>query len=566
VSSTSQLRQSLAAFAGVFHNPNLRRLQLAWAGSMIGGLASAVALAVVAYRAGGATGVGILGVLRMLVPAVISPFAASLADRYRREHVMITADLSRLALFLLLAAADHWSWGVVPIFALATGVSVLGTVFRPAQAALTPSLVVSPEELTAANVVGSTIESSGWFLGPAIGGAVLVASNASTVFIFSALTLLWSAALISRIRYQPAESTESSGDAEPETAAKPESAGMLAGFKAIGGNSDLRLLMSLMVAQTIVAGMLNVLVVVTAEDLVKIGNSGVGYLMSALGVGGLIGSVVAVAMIASGRLAVVFSIGLVLWGVPIALIGVVPTTAVALVMMLLVGLGNTLVDVPAITLLQRSVPDEVLARVFGVFEMLVLASIGLGSLLAPIAVHTLGARAALIVTGAFLPIAVVLTLPRLLKLDAEVPPFETALELLKTVSILRLLPESTLTQLGARLEAVSVPAGEEVFQQGEPGDRFYVIADGSVRVIADGRLIAVLGRGQYFGEIALLRDTARTATVEVEHDFQGYALEREDFITAVTGHRPTAEATESAIGTRLADLRAITSAGGFVPT
>jgi hypothetical protein len=252
--------------------------------------------------------------------------------------------------------------------------------------------------------------------------------------------------------------------------------------------------------------------------------------------------------------------------VPIALIGVVPTTAVALVMMLLVGLGNTLVDVPAITLLQRSVPDEVLARVFGVFEMLVLASIGLGSLLAPVTVHALGARTALIVTGAFLPIAVVLTLPRLLKLDAEVPPFESALELLRTVSILRLLPESTLTQLGAKLEPVSVSAGQAVFRQGEPGDRFYVIADGSVRVVADGRLIAVLGRGQYFGEIALLRDTPRTASIEVENDLQGYALERSDFITAVTGHGPTAEATESAIGTRLADLRAITSAGGFVPT
>ena len=542
----ARLGESVGAFRGVFQNPNMRRLELALAGSIVGEWAAAIALAVYAYEQGGASAVGLVLMIRMLPAAVAAPFAAMLADRYRRERVMLASDVIRAVLIVGAALAIFADAAPALVYGLAGVMSIVSRAFVPAQVALLPSIARTPEELTAANVTSSTIESVGVFAGPALGGLLLAATSPEIVFVATGVTYLWSAFFVARIRakYEPAR--EATGGLAREA---------LAGFRTIGAEPKLRLLIGLFAAQTLVAGALNVLIVVSALDLLDLGNSGVGFLNSAIGVGGLVGGIVALALIGRRRLAADFGLGILLWGVPLTLIGVFPNSALALVLLGLIGIGNTIVDVAGLTLLQRSVRDEVLARVMGVVESLFVATVGIGAGLAPLLIAAIGVRGALMVTGALLPVLAALFWRRLQAIDAQAILPERELRLLRRIGIFAPLPSTTLEQLASSLSPVGVAAGEQVFRQGDGGDRFYVVESGEPDVDIDGRRANVLGPGDYFGEIALLRDVPRTATVRAASDAQLYALDRDEFIGAVTGHAESAEAADAVIGARLGSLR-----------
>jgi MFS family permease len=539
---------SFRALRDVFRNPNLRRLELAWVGSVAGDWSSAVALGVFAYQSGGAAAVGLVGAIRFLPAAVAAPFAAILGDRYRRERVMVASDVVRAlamgsAAFVIFADGPA---GVV--YGLAGLVSVVSTAFQPAQAALLPSLARSPGELTAANVASSTTESIGSFAGPALGGLLLAATGPGVVFAATAGTFTWSALLVSRIR----GGTPAREEAQERSGLGKEA---LAGFRAIALQPRLRLLVGLYAAQTLVAGALNVLIVVCALDLLDMGESGVGFLNSAVGVGGLAGAALALVLVGRRRLAAGLGVGLVVWGAPIALIGVWPSQAAALILLAVVGIGNTIVDVAGLTLLQRAVPDEVLARVFGVLESLVVGTIGLGAIAAPLLVGGLGIENALIATGAVLPILAVLAWRRLAAIDAATEVPAERIELLRGIPIFAPLPAPVIEHLAGSLAPVRLAAGERVFREGDPGDLFFLVAEGEVEIAAGGRVLAKVGPGGYFGEIALLRDVPRTAGATARTDAELFSLERDEFIAAVTGHPASAEAADAVIGARLGQLR-----------
>ena len=541
----AQLRESLDAFSNNFRNRDLRRLQLGLTGSVVGEWAFTVALAVYAFEHGGATAVGLVALVRTIPAALAAPFTGLIGDRFRRERVMLVSDLLRCALTAGAAAAALGGSPLV-VYACSVLISLVGRVFLPAQAALLPTLAKTPDELTAANVVSSTIEAVGLFAGPAIGGLLLAATSAGWVFVFTSITFLWSASFIVRIHadYEPSPRGEHGILREA-----------LAGFETLGREPRLRLLVGLFGAQTLVAGALTVLVVVTAIDLLDIGKSGVGFLNSALGVGGLIGALAAVLLVGRRRLAGGFGLGILLWGFPLALIGIWPAPAVAFVMLGLLGLGNTIVDVAGLTMLQRAVPDSILARAMAVMEMIFIGTIGIGSILAPALISLVGIRWALVATGSFLPVLVALFWTRLLAIDSDTVVPEEQLALLRAIPIFAPLPPAPLEHLAANLERVSFPAGSVVFRQGDEGDRFYVIEQGEVEISVGGVEPKVEGRGGYFGEIALLRDVPRTASVSARTDVELYALDRDEFIGAVTGHAPSAEAADSVIGARLGTLR-----------
>jgi MFS family permease len=543
-----QLRESSKAFRDVFGNPALRRVELAWAASIFGTWAYGIAVVVYAFEQGGATAVGVVGLARWLSAAAVSPFAALLGDRYDKRLVMVSSDLARVVLIGAAAAAVYTDSPPLVVYVLAALVGVAATAFRPAEAALVPTLARTPEELTAANVTASTIESIGIFGGPAIGGLLLAATGPATVFAVTAGLLLVSAALLLGIRPAP----------EPEPAGRHEESireELLAGFRAIVGERRLRLLVGLFSAQTFVDGMLSVLIVVVAFDLLDTGRAGVGFLNSAVGIGGLLGALAAAALVGRRRLAADFGLGIFIWGVPIALVAVWPNQVFALVLLGIVGVGNTLVDVSGMTMMQRAAPGEVLARVFGVLESLLLLTVALGSFVAPLLVDWLGARGALVVAGALLPVLVVPAWPRLTAIDRAARVPEEQLELLRGNAIFAPLPASTLEQLADRMAEVRAQAGEQIVRQGEPGDLFYVIEEGTVEVAVDGQPAHELGRGESFGEIALLRNVPRTATVTARTDVLLYALDRSTFIPAVTGSGPSLSAAEGVIGMRLAPGR-----------
>jgi len=544
-----QLAESGAAFREVFRNAALRRIQLAWAASILGTWAYGIAVVVYAYEHGGATAVGVVGLARWVAAAAASPFAALLGDRYDRRLVMVASDLARVLLIAGAAVAAFSGAPPIVVYVLAGLVGVAATAFRPAEAALIPTLARTPEELTAANVAASTIESVGIFGGPALGGLLLAATGPGTVFVVTAGLLLWSAFVVAGIR--PVAGTKA---AEREAVSVLEE--LLAGFRTIARERRLRLLVGLFAAQTFVDGMLNVLIVVVALKLLDTGTAGVGFLNSAVGIGGLLGALAAAALVGRRRLAADFGLGIFIWGVPIALVAVWPNQVFALVLLGIVGIGNTLVDVSGMTMLQRAAPDEVLARVFGVLESLLLLTIGLGALVAPLLLNWLGTRGALIAAGALLPLLVVPAWPRLNAIDrAAIIPADR-LELMRSSAIFAPLPPSTLEQLAEALDEVQVEAGQDVVRQGESGDRFYLVRDGTLDVSIDGRSTQSLGAGDSFGEIALLRDVPRTATVTARTDARLYALERNSFIPAVTGFGPSLSAAEAVIGMRLGPGRA----------
>lgn len=544
------MAESGRAFKDVFANPSLRRIQLAWAASILGTWAYGIAVVVYAYEQGGATAVGVVGLVRWLAAAAVSPFAALLGDRYDKRLVMVGSDLARVALIAAAAVAAYTDAPPVVVYVLAALVGVAATAFRPAEAALIPTLARTPEELTAANVAASTIESVGIFGGPALGGILLAATGPGTVFAVTAGLLLWSAFLLVGVR--PVAAGADAEEVEPGSVVDE----LLAGFRTIARERRLRLLIGLFAAQTFVDGMLNVLIVVVALKLLDTGQAGVGFLNSAVGIGGLLGALAAAALVGRRRLAADFGLGIFIWGVPIALVAVWPNQVFALVLLGLVGVGNTLVDVSGMTLLQRSAPDDVLARVFGVLESLLLLTIGLGALVAPLLLNWLGTRGALIVAGSLLPLLVVPAWPRLTAIDRAARIPEHQLAVLRGSPIFAPLPESTLEQLADNLLEVRVPAGDEVVRQGETGDRFYLVGEGALDVYVDGDKKQTLGPGDSFGEIALLRDVPRTATVRAQSDAVLYSLERSAFIPAVTGFGPSLSAAEAVIGMRLGPGRA----------
>ena len=534
----------------VFRNPGLRRIELAFAGSIVGDWAYAVAVAVYAYGRGGPTAVGVLGVIRYVSLAVITPFTSTLGDRYPRRLVMVSSDLIRAALVAIAAAVISGGGPPIAVYALAIATAICGSPFRSAQAALLPELAHEPSELAAANVASSTVESVGFFAGPALAGFMLAVASIPVVYVFNAITFVWSAALVLGLRVPAREGTPSATAAEARGGFLAE---VSAGYREILGNRDLRVLIGLYCGQTVVAGASLVFTVTIALNLLNIGRSGLGFLNATLGIGGLVGGFLALMLAQRGRLARDFGIGVFVWSAPLLLVAAWPTVEAAVAVMILLGLANSVVDVNGYTILQRIAPEAAMARVLGAMESAVIGGMALGALLMPALIATIGLRWGLVVVGTGVSSLVILGTRGLRRIDviALAPP---GLELLRGVSLLALLPEPTLERLARALVRVETAPGETVIREGESGDRFYVIETGSVEVTKDGRHVANLGPGDFVGEIALLRDVPRTATVTATSETVLQALDRAHFIPAVTGHGDFHEAAETAMATRLAML------------
>jgi MFS family permease len=542
-----RLADSRQAFSSVFTNPNLRRVELSWAGTVCAYWIFIVALSLYAYDRGGAGAVGLVGLLRVLPSIVAAPFGALLGDRYRRERVIVAINVARSVTIVGAAAAAFAGAPAGVVYALAGLMGLLQSTFRPTQAALLPLLSRSPAELTAANLVLTTIEGVGVFAGPAIGGLLLAVAGTHTVFAATGVVFLLAALLLVGVRADaPSAQVRVPGGFLTEA---------FAGFGTVLHDARLRLIIGLYGTQTLAAGALNVFIVVLALERLHLGKPGIGFLSSAVGVGGLIGGFAALTLVGRPRIASGFGLGLVLVGLPLLILAGLPNTVAALILLGVVGLGTTFVDVAGLTLLQRAVPDEVLTRVMGVVQSVFVGTLGLGAIVAPVLISGFGIRGALAAVGALLPALALLAWRSLRALDETVARAPGKLELLQSIPIFRPLPPTTLEQLTHELESVHAPAGREIIRQGEHGDRFYILIAGEVEVRVDDQPTRRMHTGDYFGEIALLRDVPRTATVTALTNVDLLTLERDEFISAVTGHPESAEAAHAVIASRLASLR-----------
>ena len=538
---------SAAGFREVFHNPNLRWLELAWSASIVGHYAYLIAVSVYAYTVGGDKAVGLIFLARLVPAALAAPFAGLLGDRFPRQRVLVVANITRVVLVTGAAVCVFADVDPFFVYVLAIAATIANTPLRSALAALTPTLARSPSELTAANAVASGVDSLALFAGPALAGVLLALTSSAVVFTITAALILVSTAFILLIR--TTEVDRPRGEIEAGTLASEA----LAGFRAIGSHTSLRVLVGLVAAQPAVAGAVQVYIVVASVELFGFGDGGVGLLNSAIGIGAFIGAVAALSLTGVQRLSPAFMVGIALWGLPLVVLGFWPAAGLAVAMFGVLGFGNSIAGVSGMTLVQRTVADEVMARVFGVIQMLNLTSMGIGAALAPLLISIFGLEWALVVTGAFLPVLVVLTRPWVSRIDAaaKVPPTDE-LRILTSVPIFSPLPGPSLESLATRLVPLRLDPSTVIVRQGDPGDRFYMLVEGTVDVTTDGQSLGELEAGAYFGEIALIRGIPRTATVTARTHVVLYALDRDDFLAAVTGHPPSAEAAESVVSARLA--------------
>jgi MFS family permease len=546
------LRETRESLQEVFRNPNLRRVQLAFAGSAIGDWAYGTAVAVWAYDIGGARAVGIWMGIRFTLIALCAPFSSALVDRMSLKRVMVIADLVRVVLVTAGAACLFVDAPPAAIFVLATLPGLFATPFMVAQRSMLPVLAERPEELTAANGTASTIESLAFFVGPALGALLISVSSVPVVFLLNALTFLWSLGLVLGLRVPPRVARER----RPATAGEDDAApGFLAesmeGFRAIGRDRGLVLVTLAASLQTIVAGASGVFMVVMAAEVLTTGTQGLGYLQSVFGVGSVLGGFVAIARASRGKLAGDLTVGVLLWSLPLILVTAVVSPWTCFVAVLLLGLGNPLVDVNLDTVIQRVTPEAVLGRVFGALETCFISTMAIGAVITPFLIDWLGLRWALLVIAAPVGLVSVLGLGEMRRLDARLREPED-LARLRSVDIFSPLSPAVLDGLARGLTRVSVLAGEVVLSEGAESDGFYIVDSGQVEVTQGARVLRREGAGDYFGEIGLLRDVPRTATITAVEDTVLLRMAREDFLDAMTQQGEARQTAERMATKRLA--------------
>jgi MFS family permease len=540
------LRDRFTVLWDVFGNPRLRRLELGYGGFYAADWAHFVAISVYAYEHGGATSVGVFGLVRMSASAVAAPFGGALADRRPRQQVLLAIHAGR-AVALGAAAAALASGGPrALVFALAGLASLCGGPFRPAHLALLPTLAATPQQLVGANVASSAFEGGAVLAGPAVAGGLLAVSTPAAAVAVSAAIAAWAALLAFRLGRER--------DWTRPRAIETPLRETLSGLRTLRDEPRPRLVILLFASQSFVRGLMNVLLVTTALEFLHAGNSGVGFLNSALGVGGLAGGLATVRLAGRRRLAAPFTVALALWGAPLAAVAAWRSLWFAFACILVIGAANAVLDVTGYTLVQRTVDDAVLGRVFGVFEILVSGAAGVGSIMAPLLLHELDVRGALLVSGVLLPALALLSRRRLHAFDDSTVVPQHEVDLLRSIPVFRPLSVTALERLAGHLVAVHAEAGEAIVEQGDTGDRFYVIGDGRVDVVCDGERVATLGPGDYFGEIALLRDVPRVATCRASTAVELLALRRDVFVPAVTGNLRSEREVEDVAAERLAEL------------
>jgi MFS family permease len=530
--SLGELASVVGALAIDFGNRDLGLLGIARVGVSFATWSFAISLGVYGFDHGGATAVGIVALVRLAPGAIASPFAGLLSDRFSRRAVLLGSGLAIAAVLATAAAAAAAGAPAGLILALAGLFTVAMSGYAPAEAAMLPLLAKTPQELSAANVTHSTMDNIGFLLAALVTGVILVLASPAVVFAAAAAVVLLDVALISAI----------TPDRRPEYAPlDDELTGIVnettLGFRTLFRHPALRLSAAVILMLVFFEGLADVLIVVLALELLHLSQGSVGFLNAAWGVGALIAAAGLALLLRRGRLVAALVGGSLVIGAAAALPGAWTVPFAAYVGWLGIGFGYTFIEVAAKTLLQRLGSDETLGRVIGSIESGRLAAMALGSISASAAVALFGIEGGLFVLAGLMPVFMLLCWTSLRTYEVGAPVAEEFFSLLRGNSIFSPLPVATLERLSRDLVPVTAVRGEEVITQGDQGDSFYLIEDGEVEVFENGRFRRNEGPGDSFGEIALLRDVPRTATVRATEQTRLLKLGRDQFIGAVTGHR-----------------------------
>ena len=510
----------------VLRSGPLRRVLLAYLLFGTAEFATWLAILVWAFERGGAATAGLVALMQLVPAALLAPLGSVLGDRLARNHALALGYAAQCVCMVAagFALVTGLPFGIVVVLAASSASAV--TLTRPVHQAILPDIVETPEQLTAGNSASSAIEGVAGFLGPAAGGLLLATHGAGAVFVVLGVAMGAAALLANGLVARPAM-----------IRLVPERLGAsaLEGFRQLGTDVGAAMLVLMVGAQFLVVGLLDVLIVLLAIQVLGMDGSGAGVLTSALGAGAIIGAGATVVLVGRRRLVPAVLSGIAVTGIAIALLGIVRSPWAALVLLAAAGAGGAFLNVSSRTLLQRSASSEILSRIFGIQEGLSMAGLALGAILAPLLARWFGPHGAFVAAGAFLPLVGLLGWTRVRGLDERSLAPGVHLDLLLRSHLFAPLAARTLEVLSRSLTEVAVPAGQVVIREGDVGDLYYLVRSGQVTVAQGERQLRVLAAGDGFGEIALLRQVPRTATVTALTDVELLSVDRVSFLSAVTG-------------------------------
>jgi MFS family permease len=523
------IRGALVALRDAMSNDGIRRLEISWMLGIAADIALLVVLLVVVYERGGVVATGLLGALRMVPAVAAGMLSGAVLERFRGDRILVAIGLIRAASAAACALVIATDGPTALLFVFAALAAAAGAPVRPTQATLMPALARSPHELVAANTAWSTGEGLGAFVGPFVAGVLIASGNPSGAAFVAAAGFLLATAVVASLRFEQA--TDATGGAG-------SSGGGLRlgdGIRALRRRPVPGWTMLGVFGQVFTRGILNALIVVASIELLAMGEPGVGLLNAALGLGGLFGAIFAMTVTRTDQLVRTACVTLAYWGAPIAVIGLLPFPGVAVAAMVVIGVANAIFDVALFTVFQRGCANDERAPVFSVFEGVVGLGMVTGSVLAPVLLAAFGTRGALAVAGAVLPILALVIYGRIGRTERIAVVDEDTVNLLREVPAFAELPLTAVERLAAGLQTVAYPTGETLLRQGLLGDEFIVVKSGEVDVLVDGVFIQRLGRGSGIGEIALLHQAPRTATVVAATDVTAYSVDCNTFLAAVAG-------------------------------
>lgn len=510
----------------------------AFTGSAIGNWAYSIALAVwLIQETGSPTWIAAATVVRFVPALVLSAYGGVVAERFEQVRVMWVSDLICAVAMIAMAAAMVASGPPAVVLVCAAVCSTIGTAYEPAAAALTPRLVPQ-RDLGSANALRNTIDNVAVVAGPGLGAGLLLVATPALAVVVNAGSFLASAVLVAAIRTRsvPVDVTDG-GETGPLQQ-------MLVGIRAIGSSSTAATLVFFSLVVTAVYGTDTVLFVVLSDDVLGTGAEGYGYLLAGLGVGGIAAAGVVTRLERLPRLGPVILIGVAGYCLPTLAFLVFDEPVVGFVVQCIRGASTMVVDVLAITALQRSLPADLLGRVFGAFNTLCLLAVLIGSTLVPIGLHTVGLDGVLWVVGLLVPLACLAGWPWLARMDrdaqarqAELAP---VLRLLENCAVFASTSDGALDELAGTAELVDVPARTVVIRMGDPADAFYVVESGTFVAASGERWLSEMGAGDQFGELGLLEQVPRTATVTATAAGRVLRVDGAAFLAALTEVAPTA--------------------------
>lgn len=520
----------MAVVARVVRVRELRRIEAGFAAFSFSEHATWLAILVYAFQRGGAREVGIVAVAQLLPGVVLAPFAAYGGDRFPPQRAIAAGfalQCSSMAATAVAMAADAH---LVAYFAGALTATCI-TFTRPAMGSLLPTITHAPSDLVAANVVTGFIEQIGVFAGPLVAGALMAVSSPALVFAVGAGATAF--ACVSALRVDPVDTFTRPADLDAGTVVSA----VFAGFATLRREGRVRVLVWLGAAAGIVRGVGDVTFVTFADARLDGGGGQSGLLAGAYGLGALAGAAGVTRLVHSGRVSRQFVVSGLLAGASLAALSWIGMLAPALLAFAFLGAGETLLQLTSSVTIQRQAPSDVLSRVFGILEGLCMGAIAVGSLAVTALVAWTSVGTSFVMLAGLVLLIVLGGIVRLRQYGDDMPVVDDRLvQCLLADPVFAPLPAPTVERLARGIETLELEAGHVVITEGNVGDRYYLVQEGSLGVTIEGRHVAELGPGQSFGEIALLRDVPRTATVTATTPIVVLAVTRDDFLQAVTGH------------------------------